>query len=248
MDIQEILQNLKDGKINVDEAKSQIQYLPFIDLEYAMIDYHREIRNGCPEVIFCAGKTLEQVTGIFTNMKSNNIKNILATRAGFDMYTAVQGIYPQAKYSEAARLIMVETEPFPKNKGKIAVLTAGTSDIPAAEEAALTAEFLGNIVERIFDVGVAGLHRVLSRLQRINEANVLIVAAGMEGALPSVVGGLTSKPIIALPTSVGYGASFGGMAALLAMLNSCAAGVGVVNIDNGFGAGYLANSINRLIK
>ncbi len=248
MDIRSVLQDLKDGKISVNQAESEIRYLPFVDLEYAMIDYHRELRNGCPEVIYCEGKTLEHTVGIFTNMKTNQIKNILATRANKETYTEVQKIYENAKYSDMARIITVETEPFPKNKGKILVLTAGTSDIPVAEEAALTAEFLGNHVERLFDVGVAGLHRLLSRLSSFKDANVMIVAAGMEGALASVVGGLTDKPVIALPTSVGYGASMGGLAALMAMLNSCASGVGVVNIDNGFGAGYLANSINRLVK
>jgi len=246
MDVKDILQSLKDGNISVDEAMGKIRYMPFEDLQYAVIDYNRELRVGCPEVIYGQGKTMDQIKGIVSNMKKNKAENILLTRVSEDAYEVVKEIYPDAKHYPVARLVSVEENPFPKNKGLITVFSAGTVDIPVCEEAAVTAEFLGNDVERIYDVGVAGLHRLLSRLDKIKESNVLIVVAGMEGALPSVVGGLTDKPVIAVPTSMGYGANFGGMSALLCMLNSCASGVGVVNIDNGFGAGYLANNINKL--
>ena len=245
MDVKKILQNLKDGKISVDEAAGQIRYMPFEDLKYAMIDYNRELRVGCPEVIL-GGKTLEQIKGIVSNMKKNNAENILLTRVGKEEYDIVKEIYPNAKYYPECRIVAVQENPFPKNKGLITIFSAGTLDMPVCEEAAVTAEFLGNNVERVYDVGVAGLHRLLSRLDKIKEANVLIVVAGMEGALASVVGGLTNKPVVAVPTSRGYGANLGGMSALLSMLNSCASGVGVVNIDNGFGAGYLAHNINKL--
>ena len=246
MDIKEILQNLKDGEISVDEAAGKIRYLPLEDLKYAVIDYNRELRAGCPEVIYGEGKTLEQIKGIVANMQKNNAENILLTRVGPEAYEIVREIYPNAEHHAVCRLVTVRENPFPKNKGLITVFSGGTTDMPVCEEAAVTAEFLGNNVERVYDVGVAGLHRLLSRLDKIKETNVLIVVAGMEGALASVVGGLTDKPVIAVPTSVGYGANFGGLSALLTMLNSCASGVGVVNIDNGFGAGYLANNINKL--
>ena len=248
MDIVKILRSLKDGEISVGEAAGKIRYLPLEDLKYAVIDYNRELRAGCPEVIYGEGKTLEQIKGIVENMAENKAGNILITRAERDAYETVREIYPNAEYFPVCRIITVNENPFPKNKGIITVFSAGTTDMPVCEEAAATAEFLGNNVERVYDVGVAGLHRLLSRLDKIKEANVLIVVAGMEGALASVVGGLTDKPVIAVPTSVGYGANFGGMSALLTMLNSCASGVGVVNINNGFGAGYLANNINKLYK
>jgi len=246
LDIKEILQAVQEGKLGVDEAAGKIRYLPLEDIKYAVIDYNREMRTGCPEVIFGQGKTIEHICGIVENMLKNQAENILVTRVGREAFEAVAKICPEAKFYEMARLITIQKAPFAKNKGIISVFSGGTADIPVCEEAATTAEFLGNDVERIYDVGVAGLHRILNRLEQIKKANVLIVVAGMEGALPSVVGGLTDKPVIAVPTSVGYGASFGGFSALLAMLNSCAAGVGVVNIDNGFGAAYLANNINRL--
>ncbi|MCL2772192.1 MAG: nickel pincer cofactor biosynthesis protein LarB [Oscillospiraceae bacterium] len=246
MDITSILQNLKDGRISVEEASGQIRYMPFEDLKYAMIDYNRELRVGCPEVIYGEGKTLEQIKGIVANMAKNKAENILVTRTTKEAYAIVKEIYPNAKYYPVCRIVTVEENPFPKNKGLITVFSAGTVDMPVCEEAVVTAEFLGNNVERVYDVGVAGLHRLLSRLDKVKESNVLIVVAGMEGALASVVGGLTDKPVIAVPTSMGYGANLGGMSALLSMLNSCASGVGVVNIDNGFGAGYLANNINKL--
>ncbi len=247
MDIKMLLQSVKNGDITIEEAESKIKYKPFDDgLSYATIDYHRELRNGCPEVIYCEGKQPEHLEGIIKNMKSNEAKNILATRAGAEAAEIIKSVYPEAKYYRNARIVIIENEPFAKNRGKILVVTGGTSDIAVSEEAALTAEFLGNNVERLYDVGVAGIHRLLGKLDMLKDANVVICVAGMEGALASVVGGLTDKPVVAVPTSVGYGANFGGVAALLSMLNSCASGVGVVNIDNGFGAGYLAHNINKL--
>ncbi|MCL1792362.1 MAG: nickel pincer cofactor biosynthesis protein LarB [Oscillospiraceae bacterium] len=246
MDLKKTLLGVKNGEISIEEAASRLRYMPIDDLQYAVIDYNRELRAGCPEVVYGEGKTLEQIGGIVSNMKRNGAENILLTRVAKDAYLAVREIYPNAEHHAVCRIVTVEGNPFPKNKGKIAVFSAGTVDVPVCEEAAVTAEFLGNKVERVYDVGVAGLHRLLSRLDKIKEANVIIAVAGMEGALASVVGGLTDKPVIAVPTSAGYGANFGGLSALLTMLNSCASGVGVVNIDNGFGAGYLANNINRL--
>ncbi|MFA5688445.1 MAG: nickel pincer cofactor biosynthesis protein LarB [Kiritimatiellales bacterium] len=215
-------------------------------LNFAKIDLDRPARRGFPEAIFCAGKTPEQVARIVEKMDSGD-ENILATRAALEHFTAVQQLVPAAEYHEAARLIIVRKKEIPADPDRfILVLTAGTSDIPAAEEAALTAELMGHRIERIFDVGVAGIHRLFAQEEKIRSANVIIVAAGMEGALASVVGGLVAKPVIALPTSVGYGASFEGLAALLGMLNSCADGVAVVNIDNGFGAGRLAGMMNSM--
>ena len=212
---------------------------------FAKIDYHRELRQGFPEVIYCAGKTTEQVITIFQYLAQKCEGNLLATRADRDVYEAIAAKFPEVQYHDIARLIVLRRgkQDF---RGHILVISAGTSDLPVAEEAALTAEVMGNRVERLYDTGVAGIHRLLDRMDKLQSARVLIVVAGMEGALASVVGGLVDKPVIAVPTSVGYGASFGGVSALLSMLNSCASGVGVVNIDNGFGAGYLASSINRL--
>ena len=246
MDIKKILEGYKNGDISLEEAESKIKISPIEDLGYAVIDHQRQIRNGCPEVIYCAGKTKEQIAGIFTHMLQAGTKNILGTRGNSEKYEAVKAVCPDAKFYEASGIILVEREPLPKTGGKIVVATGGTSDIPVAEEAAITAEYLGNEVVRLYDVGVAGLHRLLSKLDIIASANVIIAVAGMEGALASVIGGLTDKPVIAVPTSVGYGASFNGVSALLCMLNSCANGVVTVNIDNGFGAGYTANSINKL--
>lgn len=246
MDIKKILSDVKDGSLTIEDAEDKIKYLPYEDISYAMIDYHRELRNGCPEVIYCAGKTDSQVEGIILNMKKNKVRNILCTRASENMYIKIKSIYSEAIYHNECNIIRIETDPPKKHKGEILVVTAGTSDISVSEEAVVTAEFLGNNVTRLYDVGVAGLHRILSKLDVIKRANVIIVVAGMEGALASVVGGLTDKPVVAVPTSVGYGANFQGFSALVSMLNSCASGVGVVNIDNGFGAGYLASSINKL--
>lgn len=216
------------------------------ELEYAKIDYDREARTGVPEIIYCEGKTADQVAGIVENMRAHGANHILGTRCSREKYEAVKVVCPEMEYDEMARIICYAPEPFPLNKGKILVACAGTSDLPVAREAVLTARFLGNEVEELYDVGVAGIHRLLSRMETVKSANVVIAVAGMEGALASVLGGLTDKPVIAVPTSVGYGASFQGVAALLAMLNSCASGVSVVNIDNGFGAGYMAHSINCL--
>ncbi|MGE4213843.1 MAG: nickel pincer cofactor biosynthesis protein LarB [Anaerotignaceae bacterium] len=246
MDTKKLLNDLMNGKISIDDAEKKLKFAPIQDLGYAVIDHQRAIRNGCPEVIYCAGKTIEQIKGIVLNMLEGGTKNILGTRATKEMFNGVKEVCPDAVYHEDARIILVEREPVEKTGGKILVATGGTSDIPVAEEAAITAEYLGNEVVRAYDVGVAGLHRLLSKLDLIAEANVIIAVAGMEGALASVIGGLTDKPVIAVPTSVGYGANFSGLSSLLCMLNSCANGVVVVNIDNGFGAGYTANSINKL--
>ena len=249
MNIKGLLEAVKSGDVLIEEATAKLKTLPFDDLGYAMIDHHRQLRNGCPEVIFCAGKSVSQVEGIVTNMLEVGNTNVLATRATEEMAQAVRNIYPDAEWNPSARTIVIKRQPIEKSGiGKILVVTAGTSDIPVADEAVVTAEFLGNEVERVFDVGVAGIHRLFAKLETIISASVIIVIAGMEGALPSVIGGLTDKPIIAVPTSVGYGTSFGGITALLAMLNSCANGISVVNIDNGFGAAYIANSINKLHK
>jgi len=218
----------------------------FDELGFAKIDNQRQERRGFPEAIFCEGKTPEQVAQIVQKM-SEGKRNILATRAAAETFAAVKELTPEAEYHESARLIVVRKEEITPDPDRIIlVMTAGTSDIPVAEEAAITAELMGHKVERIFDVGVAGIHRLFAQQEKMVSANVIVVAAGMEGALASVVGGLVSKPVIAVPTSVGYGASFGGVAALLGMLNSCASGVSVVNIDNGFGAGRLAGMINSM--
>lgn len=226
-------------------AMDQLKELPFQDLGFANIDQHRNLRTGHPETIYCEGKTPEQVAAIIQIMKEKN-SNILGTRASEEVYEKVKEIAPEAVYHPLARIFVVKKKEELLSEKMIAVITAGTADIPVAEEAAITAETMGNQVDRIFDVGVAGIHRLFARLDRIRAANVIIVVAGMEGALASVVGGLVDKPVIAVPTSIGYGASFGGVSALLTMLNSCASGVAVVNIDNGFGAGYLASNINQL--
>lgn len=240
------MSKLKSQELTVDEAEKMLKYEPFDDLGYAMIDYHRKIRTGVPEVIYCEGKTAEQIAGIVENMMKHKSGNILGTRCSLEKYEVVRKICPMMTYDESARIVRYINETVPKNKGTIVVACAGTSDLPVAREAALTAEFLGNHVVELYDVGVAGIHRLLSKLDVLAQANVVIAVAGMEGALASVVGGLTDKPVIAVPTSVGYGANFGGVAPLLAMLNSCASGISVVNIDNGFGAGYMAHSINCL--
>ncbi|HEY3424339.1 MAG TPA: nickel pincer cofactor biosynthesis protein LarB [Negativicutes bacterium] len=242
----EILQDYRDGSLSLEAALDKLKILPYEDLDFAKIDHHRMVRQGFPEVIFCQGKTVDQVAEIIAHMAMHN-QNILATRATREMYNATQAIVPDAKYYETARLIFVQREELQFDDERfVLVMTAGTSDIPVAEEAAITAEIMGNRVERIYDVGVAGIHRLLAQQQMMQQANVLIVVAGMEGALASVVGGMVAKPVIAVPTSIGYGANFGGLSALLSMLNSCAAGVAVVNIDNGFGAGRLASIINKM--
>lgn len=243
--LKELLLKVKLGESTVEEACETLIDLPYKDIGYAVIDNHREIRVGYPEVIYCAGKTPDQVRGIVEYMiKKDN--DILATRATKEMYALVQEICPEAEYNSLARTIAIRKKCFHTTESYIAVVSAGTSDLPVVEEAAVTAEMFGNRVEKIVDVGVAGIHRLFNKLDIIRGAKVVVVVAGMEGALASVVGGLVDKPVIAVPTSVGYGANFGGLSALLCMLNSCSSGVSVVNIDNGFGAGYLASIINKL--
>lgn len=240
-----LLEGVKNGSVDIEHAFKEIKALPYEDLGFAKVDHHRSIRNGYPEVIYCEGKTSRQIVEIIKRLMAKN-NNILATRASQEVFDAVSQVISEAEYHADARIIVVKRKEIVLSEKQIAVVTAGTSDIPVAEEAAITAEVLGNRVNRVYDVGVAGIHRLLSKMDSIAEANVVIVVAGMEGALASVVGGLVDKPVIAVPTSVGYGANFGGLAALLTMLNSCASGIGVVNIDNGFGAGYLASNINKL--
>jgi len=244
-ELKKLLEDVKDGTVEIEQAYKEIKALPYEDLGFAKLDHHRNIRNGYPEVIYCEGKTNKQIVEIVSRLMLKN-NNILATRASREVYDAISEITCDAEYHIDARVVVVKRQKIVVTEKQIAVITAGTSDIPVAEEAAITAEVLGNKVIRIYDVGVAGIHRLLSKMDTISEANVIIVVAGMEGALASVVGGLVDKPVIAVPTSVGYGANFGGLAALLTMLNSCASGIGVVNIDNGFGAGYLASNINKL--
>ena len=244
-ELRELLTKVSSGETKVDEAFEQLRYFPYTDLGYAIIDHHREVRTGYPEIVFCSGKTIEQVAGIFKSM-SERENNIIGTRASLEMFEAVSKILPAAVFYKEARIISVKTKTPETPETSIAVVTAGTSDIPVAEEAAVTAELLGNKVVRIYDTGVAGIHRLVDKLPAIKKCRVVIVIAGMEGALASVVGGLIDKPVIAVPTSVGYGANFGGVSALLAMLTSCATGVTVVNIDNGFGAGFSASMINHI--
>ncbi len=240
-----LLEGVRSGKTGVDKALSRLKHLPFEDVAYAHIDHHRQLRHGMPEVIYCEGKTLEQIVGITKRMLKAG-SDILATRASEDIYRAVRKLDRRAVYHRASRAIVIRRGDKKTTKGIVLVLTAGTSDMPVAEEAAVTAETLGSTVETIYDVGVAGIHRVLSKRDILDSARVIVVAAGMDGALPSVVGGLVDKPVIAVPTSVGYGAAFHGLAPLLTMLNSCASGIAVMNIDNGFGAGVLAHRINLI--
>jgi len=237
------LYKVKSGQISTEEALRELSVLPYEDLNFVKIDHHRDIRTGFPEVIFGRGKTVEQIVIIAERLASHSDK-ILVTHAGPEVYRAVIAKIPDAVYNPVSRTIVVNRQEKAVLVPGVAVVTGGTADIPVAEEAAVTAELMGNKVDKIFDVGVAGLHRLLDKLPQLRQAKVLVVVAGMEGALPSVMGGLVAAPIIAVPTSVGYGASFNGLAALLTMLNSCAPGVAVVNIDNGFGAGYMAGMIN----
>ena len=242
--IEEILASHAKGLISTDEATATIKNLQYEDIGYARVDHARAERQGFPEVIFGAGKTREQILGIFEKLLERS-PNVLITRTDADVYGEIRNIFTDAEWHESAKLIRVWRDKTELGTGEISVVTAGTSDIPVAEEAALTAEVMGNRVKRIWDAGVAGIHRILSEREILQNSRVVIVAAGMEGALPSVVGGLVKVPVIAVPTSIGYGASFGGIAALLGMLNSCASNVTVVNIDNGFGAGFVASLINR---
>lgn len=245
--LRQMLNSLFQQEITVDQALDLFKNLPYQDLGFAKIDHHRGMRCGFPEVIFCQGKKPEQVAKIFQQLSAVN-RTILGTRADELDYRAVLEVCPDVQYFAGARCLVRGMPENPSFPGRVLVISAGTADLPVAQEAAVCARVMGNPVEQLFDVGVAGLHRLLDHRHLIHQAAVIIVVAGMEGALPSVVGGLTDRPVIAVPTSVGYGASFGGLAALLAMLNSCAAGVGVVNIDNGFGAAALATAVNRSIK
>lgn len=244
-ELKKILKGISDGSVSIDEAMAKLRNFPYSDLGFARIDHHRELRTGYPEIVYCAGKTPEQVRAIFSVMQEHE-NNIIGTRAGKELFEYISPFFPDALYHDVARIISIQKKRLTPPPARIAVITAGTSDIPVAEEAAVTAELLGNNVLRIYDAGVAGIHRLVDKLPEIRECRVAIVIAGMEGALASVVGGLVNMPVIAVPTSIGYGASFQGISALLAMLTSCAAGVTVVNIDNGFGAGFSASRINRM--
>lgn len=240
----ELLEQIRDGRIEPTSAVNQLAALPYEDIAIARVDHHRELRTGIPEVIFGQGKTPEQITAIAERIVANGSR-LLITRTGEDVYAKVLEVAPRAEFHSDARMITAVDKWEDRGLGTVAVVSAGTSDIPVAEEAAVTAGCLGNRVARVYDVGVAGLHRLLGERASLDSARVVIVVAGMEGALPSVVGGLVPAPVIAVPTSIGYGASFGGVAALLGMLNSCASNVTVVNIDNGFGAGVVASMINQ---
>ena len=243
--IRRLLEQVRKGKLSPDDAVEKLRHLPFEDLGFAKVDHHRHLRVGMPEVIFSPGKTPHQVAEIFKRL-ALHAPNVLATRASREQFLAVKKTVRGAKFDPTARAILLQRDSTVYGKGKITVISAGTSDMPVAEEAAITTQLTGNRVERIYDVGVAGIHRLLAHRKAIADSRVVIVCAGMEGALPSVVGGLVGVPVIAVPTSVGYGAAFQGLAALLGMMNSCASNVTVVNIDNGFGAGYVASLINRL--
>jgi pyridinium-3,5-biscarboxylic acid mononucleotide synthase len=240
-----LLEAVRSGAVDIDSAVDRMRHLPFEDLGYAKLDHHRALRHGLTEVIFGKGKTPQQVAGIAARLLDKSA-NLLITRANESIAAGLKAQYPEAEFFPLSGAIRIWRDRTMRGKGKLAVICAGTSDIPVAEEAQVTAEVMGNEVDSIYDVGVAGIHRLLANSERLGEARVVVVAAGMEGALPSVVGGMVSVPVIAVPTSVGYGASFQGVAALLGMLNSCASNVTVVNIDNGFGAGYVASLINRL--
>lgn len=241
--IKSLLAGVKDGNVTIDGALKKLENLPYEDLGFANIDHHRALRKGFPEVIFCENKTPEQVAAIFKRLSDSN--TVLATRASRDVFEVVQASIPDAEYHELARAIVYKRDVVPPRADRsILVCSAGTADIPVADEAFITANVMGNAVEKLYDVGVAGIHRLLNKQEKLREANVLIVVAGMDGALPAVVGGIVKRPVIAVPTSVGYGASFQGIGPLLTMLNACAPGVVVVNIDNGFGAGYFASLIN----
>lgn len=242
--LRDLLSQVHEGTVSIEDALEQLKIYPFQDLSFARVDSHRELRCGFPEVIFCAGKTPDEVARISKTILETSDR-LLATRAGEDHLRAVEAEISAARYNERARCITVEPENGIERSGNVLLLSAGTSDMPVAEEARVTAEIMGSHVEAVYDAGVAGIHRLLSKAEAIQKAHAIVVVAGMEGALASVVGGLANVPVIAVPTSVGYGASFGGIAPLLTMLNSCTAGVSVVNIDNGFGAGYLAAMINR---
>lgn len=244
MDTHEILMKLKNGELSVEEAEGHLRRQPFEELGYAKIDTHRKLRSGFPEVVFCSGKADEHLLEIFGKIYETE-GEVFGTRASQRQYELLKERYPNVQYDTVSGIIKIEN-PGKEKQGCITVCTAGTSDIAVAEEAAQTAEYFGSYIERVYDVGVSGLHRLLANLDTIQKANCIIAVAGMEGALASVIGGLVDKPVIAVPTSVGYGANLKGLSALLTMINSCANGIAVVNIDNGYGAGYIASQINRL--
>ena len=246
MQLEALLEQVKTGSLSVEEAARALKAAPFADLDYAKVDLHRQLRQGVSEVIYGAGKTPEQITGIVRALEANGQDRVLVTRLDQAKAGVLAETLPELRYDPMARVGLVGSLPEPTGLGPIVVATGGTSDMPVAEEAALTAEYLGNRVVRLYDVGVAGIHRLLAHTQEIYDASVIIAIAGMEGALASVIGGLADCPVIAVPTSVGYGASFQGLAALLSMLNACAAGISVVNIDNGFGAAFMASKINHM--
>lgn len=243
--LRQLLAEVKTGTLDIEAALNRLKFFPYEDIGFAKIDHHRSLRKGFPEVVLCQGKTEEQITEIVERLLSS-ADIILATKASPEVFSAVQKLTPKACYHPLAKLIVIENKATKASVGSILVVTAGTADIPVAEEAAVTAEAMGNKVERLYDVGVAGLHRLLDHQKKLFAAKVIIAIAGMEGALASIISGIVDKPVIAVPTSIGYGASFQGLAALLGMLNTCAPGVAVVNIDNGFGAGYLASLINQM--
>ena len=246
--LQKLLEQVKNGQLEIDQAIEKLRHLPFEDLGFACVDHHRQIRRGFPEVIYCPGKTTEQIIEIFGSLAERG-NNVLATRAEPQVFEALAKTnkFPNVRYEKLARAIVLEQKELPQSKSILPIVTAGTSDLPVASEAKVTAEIMGQRTELICDVGVAGLHRLFKHLPNLQQANIIIVVAGMEGALASVLGGLVSCPVIAVPTSVGYGASFQGLSALLTMLNSCASGITVVNIDNGFSAAVTATLINRKI-
>ena len=244
MDVTKLLTQVKNNEITIEQAEAELKKLPYEDLGFAKLDHHRKVRQGFEEVVFCQGKTTDHLVKIYQTLSGEGI-DVLGTRAIREQYEAVKAVLPGTVWDEVSRVLKVETRK-KEMMGQIVVCTGGTADIPVAEEAALTAEFFGSRVDRVFDVGVAGIHRLLARTEEIRKANCVVAVAGMEGALGSVMAGLVENPVIAVPTSVGYGASFGGVSALLTMLNSCAEGMATVNIDNGFGAGYMANQINHL--
>jgi len=241
--LKSLLKNFKEGEIPLEKVLERLKELPFEDLGYAKVDHHRALRKGFPEVVYCPSKTLDQIVGIFKSLNERN-ENILLTRASEEIYNELKKIDKSVQYNDQARIVYIERKPREKI-GNLLVVCGGTADIPVAEEAAITAELMGSKVERIYDVGVAGIHRLLHYKDNLFSANVIVAVAGMEGALPSVVAGLAACPVIAVPTSVGYGANLGGISALLTMLNSCAPNVSVVNIDNGFGGGLIASLINK---
>jgi pyridinium-3,5-biscarboxylic acid mononucleotide synthase len=244
MDIRNLLEQVQNNEMSITQAEELLKQLPYEDLGFAKLDHHRELRSGFGEVIFCQGKSIEHLIRIYQSFHEKD-RCVLGTRATKEQYEKVKEVLPMVEYDSLSRILSIQNKDR-KMVGSVVVCTGGTSDIPVAEEAAQTAEFFGSNVTRIYDVGVAGIHRLLSRVEEIRKANCVIAVAGMEGALGGVVAGLVDKPVIAVPTSVGYGANFGGLSALLTMLNSCAEGLAVVNIDNGFGAGYIATQINRL--